>query len=121
MEDLGSDAEFLQPTRPEVLDEDVGAVDQSEQVLAAGVVGELEHDAPLVAPQQLPEQPVEAHLPRGVAGRALDLDDGGAEVGEVAGAAGTGHDGGEVDHPEAGQRRRAHVPAAGVEPALSGT
>ena len=109
---VGSEPEPFERARAEVLDEHVGTVDQPEQHVAVGGVLQVERDRPLVAVDELPPQAgsVTGIAPRHVAQRiaavrSLDLDDIGAEVGQVAGAVRSGDHGGEVEHPQAGERR----------------
>ncbi len=110
----GREAEALERAGPEVLDEHVGVVDERQQHVAVGVVLEVEDDRALVAIDELPPQAfavarvAPCQAAEGVAVGALDLDDVGAEVGEVASAVGTGEHGRQV---EDAQRRRA---AAGM-------
>jgi hypothetical protein len=110
-QDVRSDTEAFQGPRPEVLDEHIGVGGQVKQGLAAGGGLEVQGDAALVAADHLP---IEARAVAGIgqahgSGRVsgvgpLHLQHVGAEVSEVAGGAGSGHDGGQVQHPQPGQR-----------------
>ena len=86
--------EGLQLARAHVLDEHVGGVEQLAHARVPGRVLEVERDAALAPAEDLPEQRVgvprgrPAHPPGRVAGRCLDLDHVGPEVGEVLGRPG---------------------------------
>ena len=100
---VGRQAEALERTRPEVLDEHVGLVEEREEDVAVGGDLEVEDDRALVAIDELPPQALAVarvaprQATKGVAVRVLDLDDVGAEVGEVARAVRTGEHGRQID------------------------
>ena len=96
-----------------VLDEDVGPVGERPRDPEVGLVAEIERDRALVAVDRLEvgRLPVrrEGRPPRtGVVARSwpLDLDDGGAEVGEEHRRVGPGEDPGEVSDQQSVQRTR---------------
>ena len=107
----GAEAEALERAGPEVLDEHVGIVDERQQDVAIVVDLEVEDDRALVAVDELPPQAfavarvAPCQAAQGVAVGALDLDDVGAEVGEVAGAVGAGEHGRQVEDTERRERR----------------
>ena len=96
--------------RPEVLDQHVGAIREFEQTIAIGVRLQVERDTTLPSPEQFPRVGVAAfgreppHAPDTVAAGSLDLDDIGAEVGEVAGRAGTREHRRHIDDAQALER-----------------
>ncbi len=106
------EAQPLQGAGPEVLDEHVGGVDEAEERVAFGRRLEVEGDRALVAPDQLPPEGdvvvgvPPAHAPGAVTAAVgtLDLDDVGPEVPEVPRRPGAGDDGGQVEHPDVGER-----------------
>ncbi len=110
---VGPEPEALERAGAEVLDEHVGLGDQAQEHLAVGVGLQIERDRPLVAVDELPPQAAAVAwvAPGHVAQRvtavgSFDLDDVGAEVGEVAGAVRAGEHRREVE-------RRAGRPAEG--------
>ena len=110
-EDVGAETEAFEGAGPEVLDQHIGPVEQGQHRLPSLVVLEVEHDRPLAAPEQLPEEGdavagvPPAHRARRVPRLgALHLDDVRAEVGQVAGTARAGQHRGAVHDPQARQR-----------------
>ena len=101
-------AETGQPAGLEVLDEDVRPVGQLAGYRVVALVGQVQGDRPLVAvdPEEV-RADVAAQgwhpLPGVVAGRALDLDNVGAEVGQHHRRVRPGQHPGEVGDQEAGQ------------------
>jgi hypothetical protein len=101
----------FQRARPEVLDEDVGVVDEAEEHVAVGGVLEVEDDRALVAVRQLPPQAfavarvAPGEVAQRVASGPLHLDHVGPVVGQVAGAVRAGDDRRQVEHLEVGERR----------------
>ncbi len=99
----GREAEALERTGPEVLDEHVGIVDERQQDVPIGLDLEVEDDRALVAIDELPPQAfavarvAPCQTAEGVAVGAFDLDDVGAVVGEVARAVRTGENGRQVE------------------------
>ena len=113
-QDVGCEPEPFERSRPEVLDEDIGAGAQPAHHREVVRVLEVERDRSLVAVQQLEEQRVavgmkETHRAGGVSAVGpFDLDHVGAEVCEVARAVRAGHDGAGVDHAKVGERSGGH-------------
>jgi hypothetical protein len=108
---LVADAPFLERAGLEVVDQDVGGLEQAQQHLAPLGLGEVERRHALVAVHAdevrrgaVAERraPV-AHL---VALRRLDLDDVGAVVGEHLRAVGPAEHAGQVDDADAKEARR---------------
>ncbi len=101
---------LLQRARPEVLDDDVGALDEVEEEVAAAGLTQVERDGLLVAGVHRPEEvvPVEFGLPPGAQriGRArrLDLDDLGAHVAEQPSRERSRDQRADLDDPDAVQR-----------------
>ena len=100
------EAEALERPGPEVLDEHVRLVEQGAHGGESGLGLEVEDRGPLAPAEQLPHEGLAvagidpAHAPGAVAGRALDLDHVGAEVGQVPGHSGAGEHRRHVDDPE---------------------
>ena len=98
-------AKFL---RADIVDEDVGGIDQRQQVRASRLGLEVENDAAFIA-VRAKEQRGHARFarrsgePRAVAVQRLDLDDVGAVVGKHLRRRGSEHDGGDVDDADARQ------------------
>ncbi len=90
LEVVEAEAAAREPAGPHRLDHGVGVADELEERVPSHVGAEVEHDA-LLAPADVQEQQRDAfddrprHTPAVVAGRRLDLDDVGAEVGEMRG------------------------------------
>ena len=86
--------------------EHVGRVDQPAHRVEPGLGLEVQHRGPLAPAEQLPHEGLAvagidpAHAPGAVAGRALDLDHVGAEVGQIAGHSGPRQHGRHVHDPE---------------------
>jgi len=98
----------------EVLDHDIGAAHQVEHQLAGARVGQIDRDAALAGVHAREVgalvgaigQQLHAGIAHFVAfARTLDLDDGGAEVGEQPGAVGACQHAGEVEDGEASEQR----------------
>ena len=103
-------APLLHPAGPEVLDQHVGALEQAQQRRAPGRAAQVDADAGLAAVEavEIGALPAPERRPPGaglVARRRLHLDHVGAVVGEQLGAERPRENAGEVDDPEAGERR----------------
>ena len=103
------EAPFVQRSQPEIIDEDVGFLDQPGKDFLPGRVGHVERQGALVAVDAekiggLGADERRAPMPRIVAvvGR-LDLDDVGAHVAQHHGAERTGEDTGEIDDADSGE------------------
>ena len=112
-------APFLERSRPEVLDDDVGFLDQFEEQLPAAGDPKVERDRLLVARVHSPEEmmTVQFGLTPGAQRirrpRRLDLDDLGAHVAEQAAGERSGDQGADLEDPDpvertGRRRRRAH-------------
>ena len=107
---LGGKPEPREGSRAEVLDEDIGPVDEELQVRAAAFGLEIDRDA-LLAPVHREEvgalSPGErgAPAPGVVSARRLHLDDLGAEVGQHHRGVRPGENPREIHHPHSGERR----------------
>ena len=121
------EAERARQVAPQVVDERIGAPGELLENLPAARLLEVEREAALVAAEGLVEEAVAAfgvrehvaaHLAAGLV--VLDLDDVGAEVGEVHGAEGgravllDGDDGEPFQRPDRGRRRASLVAHAGL-------
>src|SRR5260221_563531 len=93
---------------PEVLDHDVGVLDQPVQDLERLRLLEIEGDAPLVAVQVLEIGAVPRAAEPAIALGRFDLDDFRAPIGELAHAGGAGAHARQIDDLEAGKRELAH-------------
>src|SRR3989475_1561859 len=105
--DVCSSDLLLERARDEVLDEDVGVLDQTREQSLAARVGEIERDRALPARVDLPPQfaaLLEPGAQRIAAPRILDLDDVRAVVGEDGREHAAGDQPGAVDDAEAGER-----------------
>ena len=115
MEDVGAEAERLELPGAHVLDQHVRVIDQTEQPVTIVPPPKVELHEPLVPVGDLEEvrlvvgrvPPTEVSRRVANAG-ALHLDHVGPEVGEMAGASGSGQDSREIEHADVGQwaRRR---------------
>ena len=99
----------LEASRPQVLDQRVRGGEQGREPRLAREVGRLGLDRELAAVLGLEIERVlagqrGAALPHRRAGGGLDLDDGGAQIGEQAARHLTGQRVGQLDHQHAGQR-----------------
>jgi hypothetical protein len=100
----------LQRPGPEVLDDDVGALDQAQEQLLSGGGAQVERDEAFPPGVHRPPQLVTvdgapAPRPQRVGPvRGLDLDDVGAEVGEQPSGERPGDDRAQLQHPHALQR-----------------
>ena len=106
-QDVRTEPERLQLPRAQVLDHDIGGIDESMQEGGLLRVLQVQFDRALVASDDLPEEGhvvtriTPPHGPDGITGtRAFDLDDVGTEVREVARAPRPGDHRRQVDHPE---------------------
>jgi len=99
MQLCGRQAHILHDARPEALDQNGGCLRQFAYDGAAGIGTQVEGDALLVAAVDLPGRLDTLHPPRAqrVAFGRLDLDDLGAEVGELQGQHVAGHQARQVD------------------------
>ncbi len=103
---IGAEPDLLERARPKILDQHVRAGDEAQQCVLRAVVAEVEHDRALVArvglPVQLPASvtPVAQRIARG----RLDLDDVGAEIGELKRKHVAGDQPRQVEHAHTGQR-----------------
>ena len=107
-----AEAPLLHRAGPEVLEQEVGLLDQVlEQRLAVGLA-QVERDRLLVARDDRPPQRLAVRLlaapdaHRVALARRLDLDDLGAEVAEQLAAERAGQQGAEFDHAQARERAR---------------
>jgi hypothetical protein len=97
-------------SRPEVLEHDIGTLNQFGQDLSALVGLEVEREAPLVAVEHREVEAVDARNvaelgARDIAtARQFDLDNVRAEPGQDLGATGTRLNVGEIENADAGQR-----------------
>ncbi len=109
-----AETELLGEPRPEALEEDVGAVDEPEQRLAAARLAERERKRalPCIGGEEHRALAVPEGRPPGpavVAGvGTLHLDDVGAQRGQDLGAVGAGDRGGDVEHLDACEWCRSH-------------
>ena len=105
-----AEPELAPAAGPEVLDQDATRRRRGGAGLAVGIVLEVEHDRALAAVGELAPQAgavarvAPGHRAQAVAVGVLDLDDVGAEVGQVAGAVRAGDHGRQVDDAEIGER-----------------
>ena len=103
-------APLLQRARPEVLDDDVGALDEVQEQVAARGLAQVQGDGFLVAGVHRPEEvvAVEFGLPPGAQrvrrARRLDLDDLGAHVAEQPARERPGDQRADLDDADAVQR-----------------
>ena len=103
---------LLQRARPEVLDDDVAALDEIEEQVAACGLAQVERDGFLVAGVHRPEEvvPVEFGLSPGAQRirrpRRFDLDDLGAHVAEQPARERAGDQRADLDDPDTVQRDR---------------
>ena len=106
LQDIRAEADLFERARPEILDQDVAPGDEAQQRVLRAVVAEVEHDRALVARIGLPVQLLAAVAPvaQRIARRRLDLDDVGAEIGELEGEHVAGDQPRQVEHANAGER-----------------
>ena len=108
-------AQRLELAGAHVLDQHAGVGDEPPQIRLALVGLEVERDGLLVAVGELPEIGVglartgPAHAAGRIATRRLDLDDLGAEIGEVSPGSRAGHHRGELDDADARERTSSRV------------
>ena len=111
-----AEAEPPNGARAEVLDHDVGGVNQLPENLAAGVALEIQGKAALVPvdTQVVGADVVDERWSPGARvvplAWLLDLDHLGAHVAQQHGAVGPGHDPGQIDDTNSVQRLHAHAP-----------
>lgn len=110
-----ADTKPVHHTRPETLDDHVGPPGQLQERFASLGTLEIQREAALVAidgPVEVAGSalfPAATHGAHVVAGAGvLDLDDVGAEVGEVEARHRARQEAGQVEHPDAGKRLMAH-------------
>src|SRR4029453_1839233 len=111
-QDLPAKPPLLEETPQELLDEDVGAAAQPAQERLAPRMGEVQGDRALAARVHLPPElaPIAKPRTQGIAAaRGLDLDDGGAVIGEDRREHAAGDKPRAVDDPKPGERS-AHWP-----------
>ena len=106
VQDTRAEPHLLQRAGAEILDQDVGGRDQRQQRVLGRGVAEVQHDGALVARIGLPMQFLAAVAPvaQRVARRRLDLDDVGAEIGELKRQHVAGDEPRQIEHAHAGER-----------------
>src|SRR5215207_3168604 len=123
---LVADAQVVEHTRPEALDQGVGGLDQLEQRLSAALLLQVDPDRALVAVERQVERragpergvllgSVVRRRPADVVALAgvLDLDHVGAEIGEQQGAEPAGQKAGEIEDLDVGKGPLAHDQSPG--------